>query len=320
MKIICTGGSGFIGTHLLDSILDKEIELLNIDIKPPQKKEHFHYWRLCNILDGEYLDSIFSEFQPSHIVHLAARASTVGKTMSDFLDNTVGTKNVLNAIKKTPSIERVVITSTQHVRKPGSGYPKNDIDFAPHGLYGASKVITENLTRQAKLDCTWTIIRPTTIWGPLHPYLPHGLWKYMKNGLYFHPRNDPVVRSYGFVKNVIWQIEKILQAPSSTVDRKVFYVGEKPIKQVEWINSFSKALTNKSVSIVPKQFVHMLAWVGDSLGKVGIKFPMDSPRYFNLTTTNPVPLEPIFNAFGAPPISLADGIQETIFWLDERGY
>ena len=94
-----------------------------------------------------------------------------GKSLNDFRDNTIGTANVLEAIRKTPTISRVVITSSQHVRKPGSGLPQNDEDFAPHGLYGESKKITEQLTRWAGLPCIWTIIRPTTVWGPWHPSL-----------------------------------------------------------------------------------------------------------------------------------------------------
>ena len=93
------------------------------------------------------------------MIHLAARASMQGTSIDDFLENSTGTENILNAIRQTPSVERVVIASSQHVRKPGSGLPTNDEDYNPHGLYGESKVITEQLTRSADLDCVWTIIQ-----------------------------------------------------------------------------------------------------------------------------------------------------------------
>lgn len=41
MKILCTGGSGFIGTHLMDQFLANKNELLNVDIKAPQKTDQF---------------------------------------------------------------------------------------------------------------------------------------------------------------------------------------------------------------------------------------------------------------------------------------
>jgi len=319
IKILCTGGSGFIGTHLIDSFLAQGIESINIDIAKPKKQAHDAYWRECNILDLDHLKNLFREFQPSHIVHLAARATMEGKSLDDFRDNTVGTANVLDAVKETASISRVIITSSQHVRKPGRGLPQHDEDFVPHGLYGESKVITEQLTRHAGLSSTWTIIRPTAVWGPWHPSLPSGLWAIMKSGVYFHPRNDLSIRSYGYVKNVVWQIEKILSAPSELINHEVYYVGDSLTSQIDWINAFSLALAKHKVIQVPKEWIGLLARIGDRLNMVGIKFPMNSPRYFNLITTNPVPVDRVITQFGTPPYSLEQGIDETVSWLYSKG-
>ena len=314
-RILCTGGSGFIGTHMVETYIENNAEFINIDIAEPKIKNHNPFWRECNILDLDCLGKLFQEFQPTHVIHLAARATTEGKNLNDFQDNILGTANLLKAIQATPSISRVVITSSQHVRKPGSGLPGSDEDFVPHGLYGQSKVLTEQFTRTANLQCTWTIIRPTTVWGPWHPFLPSGLWKLMKKNMYFHPKNDPIIRSYGYVKNVVWQINKLLQAPANLVNSKVFYVGDEPIKQSVWIDAFSNALTGHTANKIPQEWIHLLAKMGDTLETVGIRFPMNSPRYFNLTTTNPVPLEPIIDLFGQPPFSLDAGIKETTLWL-----
>ncbi len=319
MKILCTGGSGFIGTYLIDSLLKNGSLCINLDTVNPKKTNHEHIWRNCNILNKHYLFEIFSEFKPTEVIHLAARTTTDGKSLDDYIDNIEGTANVLQAIKNTPSISRVIIVSSQHVRKPGSGFPQYDQDFNPHGLYGESKVITEQLTHQANLECIWTIIRPTTVWGPLHPSLPSGLWYFMKKGWYFHPKNDPVVRSYGYVKNVAWQIEKILLGAENDITKKVFYVGERPIYQIDWINAFSIALTGHEVPLIPRELLQLLAWGGDFFGLMNIKFPMNSPRFFNLTTTNPVPLDPVYDLFGTPPFTLDLGIKETKQWLDLKG-
>ncbi|MEI6290934.1 MAG: NAD(P)-dependent oxidoreductase [Chloroflexota bacterium] len=314
-RILVTGGSGFIGTHLIDSLLAKDMAVIYIDIAHPKKAEHLLSWRKCNILDLDNLENIFQEYQPTHVIHLAARTNTEGKNIADFLDNTVGTANVLTAIKKIKNISHVIVASSQHVRKPGSGLPQNDQDFNPHGLYGQSKVITEQLTHQANLNCCWTLIRPTTVWGPYHPFLVSGLWNLMGKGLYLHPKNDPVIRSYGYVKNIVWTIEKILYAPSNLVDKRVLYIGDDSIKQTEWIDSFSMSLIGRKTTKIPKEWIYFLARIGDVFVKIGIRFPMNSPRYFNLTTTNPISIDRVIKQFGAPPYSLEMGIFETVSWL-----
>jgi GlcNAc-P-P-Und epimerase len=319
MKVLCTGGSGFIGTHLIDSLLAQGIELINVDIAKPKKQAHDAYWCECNILDLDRLKNVFSEFQPTHIVHLAARATMEGKSLDDFRDNTIGTANVLDAVKNATTISHVIITSSQHVRKPGSGLPQREDDFVPLGLYGESKVITEQLTRSAGLNCTWTIIRPTMIWGPYHPFLEGGFLRMIKMGIYFHPDGKPVIRSYGYVGNCVWQIEKILQASDQVAGKKTFYVGEIPSDQLDWLNVFSQALTGKNVRIVPRFLIYSLSVIGDILSLFRIKFPMYSERYRNLTTSNLVPIQRTIDTFGQPPFSLEEGVAETVSWLKSKG-
>ena len=42
MHFLVTGGSGFIGTNLINVLQEKKISLLNLDIRPPKKKEHVY--------------------------------------------------------------------------------------------------------------------------------------------------------------------------------------------------------------------------------------------------------------------------------------
>ena len=116
-RLLCTGGSGFIGTHFCDSLIEQGITVLNLDKNPPFKDSHRNFWRSANILDFDAIQKEFAEFQPTHVVHLAARAVLEGKSLDDFKENTVGTQNVLNAIRATSSISRVIIASTQYVFK-----------------------------------------------------------------------------------------------------------------------------------------------------------------------------------------------------------
>lgn len=317
MRILVTGGSGFIGTNLIDYLIKNKIELLNIDINPPQKQNQQRFWKECNILNKDKLLKVFNNYNPTHVVHLAARTDTEEKTIVGYTTNTEGTANVLEAIKATSSVQRVIITSTQFVYQSNREL-RHDEDYAPYTIYGESKVISEQLTRKASLKCIWTIIRPTNVWGPWHKRYPNEFWFILKKGKYIHPGGKTTIRSYGYVGNVIYQIMKILKAPSEQVNRKLFYVGDKPIDLLDWVNGFSIKLTGHEVLIVPRFIVRTLGLLGDFFSIFGMKFPIKSSRYKSMTTNNIAPMDKTFALFGNPPYTMNDGINETVEWLIEQ--
>lgn len=314
VKYLVTGGSGFIGTHLIEELLVRKCELRNIDIAPPKVETHGAFWKQVDILNPADLQRTFLDFMPTHVIHLAARTDTDGHTLDGYEVNTKGTENVLAAIKATKSVRRVIITSTQFVNQY-HGTPEDEFDFAPHTAYGESKVITEQLTRQAGLEPVWTIIRPTNIWGPWHLRYPHEFWRILGEGLYFHPGNRRIVRSYGYVKNVVYQIMQIFAARPEAVSSKVYYVGDEPIELLAWVNGFSIRQTGRRVRIVPAVLLRMLALFGDALALLHIRFPLTSSRFRSMTTSNAVSMAATMKAFGQPPFSLDDGIEDTVEWL-----
>jgi GlcNAc-P-P-Und epimerase len=318
-RILITGGSGFIGSYLID-VLSKEaaLEILNIDIAEPVEESHKRYWSETSILDKEKFIAVFNEFQPEQVIHLAARTDTEPENvLDDYKVNTEGTANVLEAIKKCNYVQRTIITSTQFVNQY-QGMPAHDQDYAPHTVYGESKVITENLTRDAKLTCCWTIIRPTNIWGPRHPRYSKEFWYVLKKGGYFHPGKKPVIRSYGYVGNVADQIIRLLDIDCDKINGQVFYVGDEPVNLYDWANGFSLALNKKSVRVVPRIIVKGLAFSGDILKFLNIKFPITSSRYKSMTNSNTAPMQRTFQLLGSPKYSLQEGIDETIEWLREQ--
>lgn len=312
-RYLITGGSGFIGTNLIEEMLNCGNDLLNIDIQPPSISSHFSFWKKCDLLDKSELEKITKNFVPNSIIHLAARTDINGKSLSDYAVNVEGTYNLIMALRKI-NIERAIFTSTQFVHQY-HGSPLNNDDYAPHTCYGESKVEMERIIKQTDLPCVWTIIRPTNIWGPWHPRYPNEFWKTLSDGFYFHPGKKEVYRSYGYVGNVVWQILKLLEQPGEQINKKVFYVGDQPINLYDWVNEFSKRLTNKEVRIAPRFFVKTLASTGDVIKKIGLNFPITSSRYKSMTTSNPAPMDDIFKLLGAPPYSLEKAVDKTIDWL-----
>jgi len=314
MKLLVTGGSGFIGTNLIDMLLERHVDFSNLDIKLPPKPQHRPHWQKCDILDFDLTMSMFEKFQPTHVVHLAARTDTNSNDLDDYKVNTEGTANILQCIKATPSVQRVIITSSQFVYGP-PGVPEHDEDYKPIGAYGRSKVIIEQLTRSAGLNCTWTIVRPTNIWGPWHPRYPKEFWLVLKKGLYVHPAGKSAIRSYGYVRNIVYQTMKILEVSPAWIDKKVYYLGDPPIRLLDWVNGFSMAITGKPARIIPRWFLKVLAITGSAVGILGFRFPIRLSRYRSMTEDYISPVDSTITAFGKPPYSLEDGINETVIWL-----
>lgn len=319
-KILITGGSGFIGTNLIELFLEKEYNFINLDKASPIEKRHINYWRKCDILNLGDLKTIFSEYNPTIIIHLAAKTDTLGTTLDYYIDNTKGTENLLEVVSLNSNIKRVVITSTQYVFFPKNyDLPKSDTDYCTHTIYGDSKVITEQLTRSSNLKCIWTIIRPTNVWGPWHIRYSNELLKYIKTGKYIHPGFNDVKKSYAYVKSVTNQIDGLINAESEKINGQTFYVGDYPRDSYVWANEFSVQMRQKSILRVPKFMLKILASFGDLLKVLGINFPLDSKRYNNMVSQYLAPMDKTIELVGTNPASFEDNIKETIDWLKNEG-
>ena len=94
-------------------------------------------------------------------------------------------------------------------------------------------------------------------------------------------------------------------------------VSDGPINQDLWIDGFACALTGKPARRVPMRFLWVLGSVGEVLRLTGLRFPMDMARYFRMTTSAAPDMEPTFEIVGQPKVPLAQGIKETVAWLEQ---
>jgi nucleoside-diphosphate-sugar epimerase len=316
MRILVTGGSGFIGTNLVTFYRERGVALVNIDWNPPLDPEQRPFWREVDIMDRTAVEQAFKEFEPTHVIHLAARTDTDELVdMDAYRQNHEGTRILLEVVKQHAVIERIIVTSTQFVCEAGY-QPAHDLDFKPFTVYGESKRRTELVTREAGLNCAWTIIRPTTIWGPWSLRYRDVMFKVMRKGLYFHPGKGRVVRSYGYVGNVVWQIDRMLSVPRALVDRQVLYVGDRPFDLKEWVEVVSRELTGKPVRYIPTALIRLMAWGGDVLKAVHIPFPITSGRFRSMTSDYVTPMDKTIQVVGEAPWSIQDGVKAMVRWYD----
>lgn len=315
-RLLVTGGSGFIGTNVIEFYEKHGATILNLDIAAPMLRGQDKYWIEVDILDAELVDKAFDDFKPTHVLHLAARTDLdEEKDIKGYTVNIEGVGNIVNASKNCDSVQRVSIVSTMFVCEPGHT-PTSDVDYCPHTIYGQSKVMTEKITRDAGLESVWSIIRPAVIWGPYHERLRHGFFSILGRGLYFHPGNTRAAKSYGYIGNSVYQIDRVFEAEKDSVDKQVFYMADEPINLLDWGAEFSQQLIGKKLRKMPYFLMKLIAYGGDVMVKLGYKnFPMTNFRLHNMTCDNIVPTERMNEVAPNPPYTYQEGIKVTVDWL-----
>ncbi len=319
-KILITGGSGFIGTNLIDHFESLGCNFINFDKAKPYKASQEKHWFNGNLLDIQTIRDAFEKYKPSIIIHLAARTDCDSNILEEYIDNTSGTQNLVDIVKEFDCIKHVIITSTQYVYKSKiHPFQLHDNDYLPHTTYGKSKVITEEITRNADLKCAWTIVRPSNVWGPWHMRYPIELWKMINKGYYVHGSRKEVIRTYGYVKNIVHQINQIINAPIEKVNKKTYYLGDLPIDSYLWINGISKQLKNRSILRIPNSLFIIPAMIGDILKKIGINCPIYTTRYRNMIEDYYAPTNITINEFGLSHPDINQNIKETVKWIKGEG-
>lgn len=315
-KLLITGGSGFIGTNLIEKLLKEgKYELMSIDIVAPKIEGHKGIWKLVDLRkNDEVMDAILA-FMPDYVIALGARTDLNGKTLESYDANIGGVKNVLAALEKVPNLKRLIYASSMYVCEPGY-MPKGFDDYAPHTLYGESKVETERRIKERNPKYTWSIIRPTSIWGPWFGEPYNRFFHIVLKHMYFHMGKRACKKTYGYVDNAIYQILSILKADKEMVHRKVFYLGDyEPYDITEWANEIAKE-ANIWIPRIPYWCFKCAGWFGDLLKKFGIAFPMTSFRLHNMTTDNVHNLNPIKEIAPNLPVARIEGTRKTLEWIN----
>jgi len=316
-KILVTGGSGFIGTNVVQFYLDKGFDVLSIDRSTPKIEKHMGVFKQVEIEDRERVCDFFTAFRPDYVIHLAARTDLDGKCLEDYSSNIRGVENILYAASLLPELRKILVTSSMLVCHTGY-QPKNQFDYAPTTFYGESKVKTEEIVWSNKPKCDWALLRPTSIWGPWFGIPYRNFFDMVISRRYFHIGHKSCTKTYGYVGNAVYQIDQILMNGTQDENNKVFYLGDNPpIFIEEWANEIAAEMGFK-VPRMPMPLIKCAGWFGDFLRLFGIHFPMTSFRLRNMTTDNVINLENTYALAPHPPYSRKDGVKHTLDWIRKQ--
>lgn len=317
-RVIVTGGSGFIGTNLVQALRDEGIPVLNLDDKPPRNPAHADVFKRVSLLDAPALAREIKAFAPTCVYHMGARTDLHGTTLDDYAANIAGLQNLIDACREVPSIQRVIFASSRLVCQIGYR-PKDEFDYNATTPYGQSKVEGEKMVRaQTGLPFNWAIVRPTSIWGPWFDIPYRTFFDHVHAGRYFHPGKLSVAKSFGYVGNSVFQVRRIMAAPTHAVHGRTYYIGDyTPIDVKEFADTISRAFGSSPVRSLPLPLLKLAAKTGDLLQTLGYKEPpLTTFRINNLCTNMLHDFWGLDAITGPLPFSMSEGVKHTVAWMN----
>ncbi|MYL60180.1 NAD-dependent epimerase/dehydratase family protein [Virgibacillus halodenitrificans] len=173
MKILVTGGAGFVGSHIVDKLSELNYQVVVVDNLATGKHEYIKPGIRFYPMDlrNWELEQIFQIEKPDVVIHQAAQVS-VQKSMKaplkDCSVNVMATINLLDCCVKY-NVRKIIYASSAAVYGPAAKLPINEQEtVSPMSFYGLSKLTSEQyIQAYSRLyPLEFTILRYANIYGP----------------------------------------------------------------------------------------------------------------------------------------------------------
>jgi UDP-glucuronate 4-epimerase len=184
-RVLLTGGAGFIGSNLAETLLSRGAELAIVDdlnafyslawkkknLEDIRSKGHYKFFH-ADITDLDAMRRAFREFKPEVVIHLAARAGVRPSLTDPILYekvNILGTVNLLELCREF-KVSRFVFGSSSSVYGAASNAPfrEEEVGFKPISPYAATKMAGELIvyTYAHLYQLQSVCLRFFTVYGP----------------------------------------------------------------------------------------------------------------------------------------------------------
>jgi UDP-glucuronate 4-epimerase len=267
MRVLVTGGAGFIGSHVVDALLGRGDRVIVVDafsefLYPAARKrrnlarasEHPGFsLSQADITDADAMRRVFAEVQPERVIHLAGMAAvgpSVGRAAEYARVNVLGTINVLDAARDCGAGHFVLASSsTVYGELRGTSFHE-DQPLHPVSPYGASKVAAEAICESyaALYDLPVTVLRFFNAYGPrVRPDLAtYRFVDEIHRGVPIQLRGDGTVRrDYTYIGDTVSGVLAALDTPNGY---RVFNLGnEQPVAISDLIHIVEEVVGKRAI-------------------------------------------------------------------------
>lgn len=273
MKILLTGGAGFIGSHLAEALLKRGDQIDCLDnfndyYLPAIKRENikpgltYSTYRLIegDILDFELLNRLFENTHYDAIVHLAARAGVRPSLKEPFLYQEVNIRGTMNLLEmaRIHRVQKFIFASTSSVYGKNKKVPFSESDAVdqPVSPYAATKRAAEIIayTYHHLYQLAVTCLRFFTVYGPRQrPDMAiHKFAELIWSGKPIQMFGDGLSeRDYTYVDDII---HGIIQAIDRTTDYRIYNLGESRTTSLKRLIELIEENLQKKAIIQPMPF------------------------------------------------------------------
>lgn len=265
-KVFITGAAGFIGFHLAKKLLEQSVQVVGIDnfnnyYSPKLKKDRARVLeelgctvKNVDLTDFELLKKTFDDFEPTHVVHLAAQAGvrySLQNPNAYVQSNLVGFTHLLEILKERPEILTLYASSSSvYGDNQKVPYSESDITDQPKNLYGATKKANELMaySYHSLYGLRLLGMRFFTVYGPWgRPDMAYYLFS--KAILEKRPievfEGKSIQRDFTYIDDII---SGILAALDSDFAYEVFNFGNnKPVLLNDFISTLEQALGSTAI-------------------------------------------------------------------------
>jgi len=256
-KVLVSGGAGFIGSHIVDLLIDNNYEVVIVDDLSSGREENINkkarFYKL-NITDQKILSEVFQQEKPDYICHEAAQISvsfSVRDPLSDAQTNILGSLNLLQCCLNHQVKGIVFASSGGTIYGEPEHFPiSEDYPFRPQSPYGISKVAIEYYLDfyQKNYNLDYVSLRYGNVYGPRQdPYGEAGviaifIEKMLKGEIPTINGDGEYIRDYIYVEDVaqanllalqnMVKLSKVVQEKERETEKeKITEVeGEKEVK------------------------------------------------------------------------------------------
>ena len=313
MKVTMIGGSGFVGTRLLNLLSEENVYVLkNIDLQ----SSHF-FNDLTVIGDVRKQQTMDEQLKETDVVVLlAAQHRDDVSPVSLYYDTNVGgMEKTLKAMEKN-GVKRIVFFSSVAVYGLNKNNPNEDYPKDPFNHYGKSKWQAECLLQEwYKTHPDWNvnIIRPTVIFGERNRGNVYNLLHQIQSGKFLMVGKGVNKKSMAYVGNVVSFVKYMIE--HCTIGYNVFNYIDKPDYNMNDLVCLVEKVLNKNIPSV-----HFPYWMGmlggycfDLMAKfTGKKLSISSVRVKKFCATTEFDSSKMLATGFKAPYTLEEGLSRTL--------